>query len=270
MRGKRRRLAASVLPTLLLRRLAPLLLTLLTVSPGHSLAADKALDISYLIVEGASAPLQIPEQTGVTGRGIITDLIAQIAGEKIPLRHRSLPFKRVLDYMTDSSVEQHWLSYGSAAWTGPQSEHLARTTIIRVRHQFLTRTGTQYQSIEDFFGERVILIYGFDYPGLQPYLDSGQLQATYVKDHQGAIRSLLNNRGIAFADMSIRHDYHLKAMQLDDKLLQRHDIADIIPDYDITLCFSENFPLVQRQYIESELSTLKTSGKLQQILARYR
>lgn len=243
---------------------------------SHHLEARVPIDVTYYIAYKSSSPLQIPlisnDMTAVTndhsgGPGIITDIIELINDPSIKFHHQVLPFRRMLRDMREDN--RFWITYGSSAWPGPQSTSLSTTPVVKVRHQFLTLAGTEYRHISDFFGQRLILIRNFDYPGLETYIDQGKFEITYVSNHTAAIKALFKGRGVAFPEMNFRLQYHLKRMGIEQHKIQRFDIEDIIPDYNINLCFSENFPKQQRSLIENRLTEMVKSGQMDKIIANY-
>lgn len=232
-----------------------------------SYSVSETLTTHYYITDKSAAPLQMSTATPSLGSGIVTDILQALHLPNLDIEHRTLPFKRMIFNMKHSP--QPWVSFGSAAWSGPQSLDLSSTPILSVQHQFLTRYDSHYQNIEDFFGETIILIRGFDYPGLEPYITAGKLKATFVNDHKAAIQSVLSKRGIAFPEMSSRLQYHLKRLKIPSEKIALRNISNLIPDYDINLCFSENFPKPSRDAIEAQLHLMQKNGQLDAIAKQY-
>ncbi len=162
-----------------------------------------------------------------------------------------------------------WITYGSAAWPGQQSLSLSRTSIMTVKHSFLTLKPNKYNKISDLFGKSLVLIHGFDYPGLTAYIEQDKFDIIYVKDHAAAIKIIAMGRAVAFPEMNIRLNYHLKKMSLLRDNFNFHYIGNIIADYDINLCFSENFPKKSKTKIEDLLLAMKNNGSLENIINAY-
>lgn len=199
--------------------------------------------------------------------GIVTDVINTLDIPSIQFEQKVLPFKRMIKSM--SLKKDPWISYGSAAWPGPQSTSLSKTPIINVSHVFLTLNDTAYTSIEDLFGKTIVIIRGFDYPGLEPYFKNGIISGFEVKTHKQAIEAVLKNRAAAFPEMRFRLAYHLKKNDVESSKVKLSDISDVIPDYAINLCFSKTFPRQARLKIESRLKQMQLSDELQDILNNY-
>jgi polar amino acid transport system substrate-binding protein len=90
-----------------------------------------------------------------------------------------------------------------------------------------------------------------------------------VKDHAAAIKIIAMGRAIAFPEMNVRLNYHLKKMNLPRDDFNFHYIGNIIVDYDINLCFSENFPGKLKKKIEDILVEMKNDGSLENIINSY-
>jgi polar amino acid transport system substrate-binding protein len=165
--------------------------------------------------------------------------------------------------------EVKWITYGSAAWPGQQSLSLSKTSIMTVKHSFLTLKSNQYNQISDLFGKSLVLIHGFDYPGLTAYIEQDKFDIIYVKDHESAIKIIAMGRAVAFPEMNSRLNYHLNNMTLPRDNFSLHYIGDIIADYDINLCFSLNFPELLKENIEKILVAMKNDGRLENIVNTY-
>jgi len=222
--------------------------------------------ITYFISDKSSSPLQI-STTNSKQSGIITDVINSMEKKDIYFSHNILPFKRMLKYMESSKAP--WITYGSAAWPGVQSLSLSKTPIMTVEHSLLTLKSTQYTDISDLFGKIIVLITGFNYPGLATYIEEDKFDIIYVKDHEAAIKIIAMGRAVAFPEMNVRLNYHLKRMSLPRDNFSFHYIGKIIADYNINLCFSLNFPSPLRTKIEASLVTMKSDGRLSSIINNY-
>jgi polar amino acid transport system substrate-binding protein len=228
-----------------------------------SLADNK---ITYFIADKSSSPFQISTKNNKKV-GIVTEVIRSIEKHNIHFSHNVLPFKRMIKHMEYPKVK--WITYGSAAWPGQQSLSLSKTSIMTVKHSFLTLKSNQYNQIDDLFGNSLVLIHGFDYPGLTAYIEQDKFNIIYVKDHAAAIKIIAMGRAIAFPEMNVRLNYHLKKMNLPRDDFNFHYIGNIIVDYDINLCFSENFPTNLKTKIEYILVEMKNDGSLEDIINAY-
>lgn len=222
--------------------------------------------ITYFIADKSSSPIQISTKNSEQV-GIITDVINSIEKHNIHFYHSILPFKRMMKYMKYPQVK--WITYGSAAWPGLQSLSLSKTPIMTVKHSFLTLKSYQYNKISDLFGKSLVLIHGFNYPGLAAYIEQDKFDIIYVKDHEAAIKVIAMGRAVAFPEMNIRLNYHLKNMNLPRDNFNFHYIGNIIVDYNINLCFSHNFPELLKVKIEDILVEMKSDGSLENIINAY-
>lgn len=222
--------------------------------------------ITYFIADKSSSPIQISTKNSEQ-LGIVTDVINSIEKQNIHFSHSILPFKRMMKYMKNPKVK--WITYGSAAWPGLQSLSLSKTPIMTVKHSFLTLKSNQYNKISDLFGKSLVLIHGFDYPGLAAYIEQDKFDIMYVKDHEAAIKVIAMGRAVAFPEMNIRLNYHLKKMNFPSDNFNFHYIGNIIADYDINLCFSLNFPELLKEKIEAVLVEMNSDGRLKTIINKY-
>lgn len=237
------------------------ILLLLTIK--HTLANE----FTYYISDKSSVPLQMQNNNGKQ-TGIVTDVVNHLNIQGISFKQEILPFKRMIKSMASSN--EAWITYGSAAWPGPQSTSLSRTPIISVKHVLLTKSAVHYNDIEDLFGKTIVVIRGFDYPGLEPYFKNGLILGFEVKTHKQAIEAVLKGRAFAFPEMAFRLNYHLNLSSINPQGVALHSFSDIIPDYAISLCFSESFPAAPRLKIENRLTEMQQSGELNTLLAKYR
>lgn len=240
-----------------------LFLLVLTTLFTSLLSYASPLQVTYYVSDKSSAPIQSSQ----TDDGIITDVIRAITPNTVDINERVLPFKRMLLEMQSS--KSPWVTYGSAAWPGPQSTSLSRTPVLEVSHVMLTKMGNGFATISELFGKSIVLIRGFDYPGLDTYIEQGKFYVMYVKDHYSAIQAVLKGRAVAFPEMAFRLQYHLQQMNVPPSSVEKTDISNIIQDYSINLCFSNAFPYEQRAQFEDNLKELRESGELSNIIRKY-
>jgi len=223
-------------------------------------------NITYFIADKSTAPFQISDSK-TNKKGIITDIINAISDDEISFKHEILPFKRMIKNMEET--DKNWISYGSKAWSEPQSTSLSNTVILTVKHSFLTLKNTNYHQLSDLFGQRLVLIRGFDYPGLDNFIQQNKFEIMYVKDHEAALKAVLYERAIAFPDMNIRLNYHINQLKLSPSSFSLHSINSLVPDYDINLCYSKNFPIKIRDRIEKSMIQMKENNELNTIVSAY-
>ncbi|MGB1201810.1 MAG: hypothetical protein ACPG5R_09615 [Cognaticolwellia aestuarii] len=237
-----------------------MILLLLFSAIAHS---DDAINIHYFISDKSSAPLQIPSENS----GIVTDVLEKLAMPNVNLTYKTLPFKRMVLMLEKSKTP--WITYGSAKWQDSRINNLSATPLMTVQHVLMTTPATRYDSIVDILNRGIVLIRGFNYPGLIDYIKQMPEKVVYVKTHEAAIKMVLKGRAAAFVEMKSRLNYQLKKLAIKKENVIMHDFSDIIPNYDINLSFSNNFPKAHRTSIESQLLNLKTTGQLETILQKY-
>ena len=238
-----------------------LILILLYSASAYS---NSELEITYFISDKSSAPIQIPSEKS----GIVTDILNVLDMPNVNLVHKILPFKRLI--LTLENSETPWITYGSDKWQDLRAYNLSATPIMTVQHVLMTTPQTPYDSIMDILDKDIVLILGFNYPGLVDYMNQKPDNVFYVKTHKSAIQMILKGRVGAFVGMESRLKYHLKKMMIKKEDVVMHDLSDIIPGYDVNLSFSNDFPVALRKSIENQLHHLKKTGQLKAILQKYK
>ena len=227
--------------------------------------SDNIVDITYFISDKSSAPIQIPSENS----GIVTDVLKKLEMPNVNLVHKTLPFKRML--LTLDKSKTPWITYGSTMWDDARKHNLSATPFMTVQHVLMTGSETHYNSIVDMLdkGRGLVLIRGFHYPGLIDYIKKMPKKVFYVKTHEAAINMVLRGRVDAFVEMKSRIAYHLNKLEIEKETIALHNFSAIIPNYDVNLSFSTDFPVAQRNLIENQLYNLKESGQLTSILLKY-
>ena len=141
---------------------------------------------------------------------------------------------------------------------------------MTVEHVLMTTPETPYKSITDILDKGLVLIRGFHYPGLIEFVNKKPKKVFYVKTHEAAIKMVLKGRVAAFVGMKSRLNYQLKKFNIDRESIVFHHFSDIIPNYDVNLSFSSNFPKKHRDSIENQLFNLKQTGELEAIVQKYK
>lgn len=226
--------------------------------------ANTVIDITYYISDKSSSPIQIPSENS----GIVTDVLKQLVLPNVNLEYKTLPFKRMILMLEKSKTP--WITYGSVQWPDSRSHSLSATPLMTVQHVLMTTSEVPYNSIDDILDKGLVLIRGFNYPGLIDYINKKPENVYYVKTHEAAIEMVLKNRVAAFVEMKSRLIYHLNKLTINRESIAFHNFSSIIPDYDVNLSFSKDFPKVYRSSIERQLYELKKTGKLEAILQKYK
>ncbi|WP_394392648.1 substrate-binding periplasmic protein [Shewanella woodyi] len=243
-------------------------------SATHS-APLNAKPLTYFVIAHQAEPFQIVDDTG-QHQGIISDIITSILrGSRTKVIHKTYPFKRML-FMMEKENQNHWISYGSPAWKHSdgveiQNNRLSQHPLFYVSHQLITDKDTQlyFSKIEDLFGQTLITLKGFSYPGLDSYLIKGQIKHIQVGSHEHALKALKTGRGVAFVAMKNRALYTLKTLGLEIDEYAFIDFSSVISSYPIHLSYSEGLPEPLIQQIETKIVELNSSGKITDIIRRY-
>jgi polar amino acid transport system substrate-binding protein len=231
--------------------------------------------ITYFVIEHQAEPFQIINDKG-QHRGIISDIITHVLqNSTASLIPKAYPFKRML-HMMEKEKDEHWLSYGSPAWESSsnvevQNNRLSQHPLFNVSHLLLTETKTpfEFSNIEDLFGHTVITLKGFTYPGLDPYLASGQIKQIEVGSHNNALMALKAKRGLAFVAMKSRILYTLNTSEVKSDQYRFTDFSSVINAYPIHLAYSNGLSKELINLIENRILQLKQSGEIEVIIQRY-
>lgn len=228
---------------------------------GFPSYSDENIDIIYY--KSHNPPFQFDSRDSELG--FITRIIQSLAN--VSVIPTPLSFNHMIKEM--STNEKHWITYGSKSWIGAQSTFLSNIAIWQVEHVLFTLKSNPFEGIQSLFSQTIVLIDGFDYPGLDSYINKGLIKKVIrVKTPELAIMSVLNGNADAYPDMRSRIKYHLKKIDLDKKDIVLHDIVSIIPTYEMNLCFSKNFPLDLKADIEIQLRNMKRSHEFENIMNR--
>ena len=233
----------------------------------NSLASET---LNYLVVEDQAEPFQIINDAD-QNFGIISDLLFKIL-EKSPyqVQVKSYPFKRMVKNINAGLIPL-WITYGSSKWKSPQNLNLSECSILKVKHVLLPPKGetVQLNGIEGLLGQRVILMFGFDYPNLDEYLSAKKILELRVMPYRSAFKALALQRGLGFIEMESRIQYNLKING--EKYSDYHsvDLSSVIPKYDIRCALSPEMPEKIKRYIDDQCDQLKGSGEFKKIINRY-
>ncbi len=245
-----------------------LIALLFSVSTYQTMASDV---VNYYVIAGQAQPFQIEEQ-GKSHKGIVSDIIAEIfAGSDYQLNYHTYPFNRMISTL-EAGGEQNWVTYGSPSWGRVQSEHLSDLPIYQVKHTLVTstRASFHYEDLGSIKGKGLVLLLGFDYAELTPYIEQGDFSEIRVKNYQAAF-SIMERlpSDTAFVEMESRVKYHLNRLGLTEQSFRLEAFSDVIADYPIHLAFSGEMKPEIRLFINQRLAEMKANGSLQEIINRY-
>jgi polar amino acid transport system substrate-binding protein len=251
----------------------PLSLVMADTHRGNSTANFPQL--TYFVIEGQAAPLQI-EQNGSQHRGIVSDLVFLLTDSLgISVNVVSLPFKRMVSEMKKPEA-RNWLAYGSPAWqsnskVSVQSDCLFSDPILEVTHSLVTRVDDEFtlDSVQDLFGQRLITLHGFDYPGLASYFEQGSIQRLNVKSLNSAFKAVAARRGLGFVGMDIRVAYNFSASSIPRSNYRIQDLSFLIPSYPVHLSVDCRMDRALQQSLNEGYRSLIDSGSVERVLNQY-
>ena len=228
-------------------------------------------EINYMVIQDQAQPFQ-NHQDKKNHSGIITDVIKRIfSGPEYEVKIHTLPFNRMISVLEKGEMK-NWITFGSPSWPGVQSANLSSLPVFNVQHSLLTSTQQNYNinSVQDLFGKTMVLMHGFDYPGLESYIAEKKIKAIKVKSYQSAFKVVNRLKDKAgFVEMDIRIKYNLKKQALEARDYNLHNFSKVIADYDLYLAMSPNFDKALQQHLDKELTKLQQSGNLEKIIKTY-
>jgi len=224
-----------------------------------------------MVIQDQAQPFQ-NHQDKKNHTGIITDIVKEIFSDpEYEIIIHTLPFNRMISMLEKGNIE-NWITFGSPNWLGLQSANLSKLPVFNVQHSLLTSTKQNFDinSATDLFGKTVILLHGFDYPGLEEYIEDKRIKAIRVKSYKSAFKVVNRLKDKAgFVEMDVRIKYNLKKEELPVKDYNLHNFSKVIDNYDLHLAMSPQFNKALQQHLESELDKLRQSGSLADIIKAY-
>ncbi|QUM82084.1 transporter substrate-binding domain-containing protein [Moritella sp. 5] len=229
-----------------------------------------AESINYYVIDKQAMPFQITTDSEKHS-GIVSDIISCIFMDNYTVRYHTYPFNRMISEL-EAGREKNWVTFGSPGWGGVQAANLSDIPIYTVSHSILTSAKSDfiYRDLKDINKKILVLLYGFDYPNLQPLIDSGEIKELRVKDYAAAFRILDKMpQDSAFVEMTSRIKYNLKIQSRDLKQYKLQDFSALIPSYPIYLALDPKMDKDIQKFINQKLSNMSDSGSLTEIIHRY-
>lgn len=226
--------------------------------------------INYYVIAKQAMPFQITTDNNKHS-GIVSDIVNNIFLDNYTINYHTYPFNRMISELESGDAE-NWVTYGSPDWGGVQAENLSDMPIYTVSHSLLTSAKSElvFTDIEDIKDQVFILLYGFDYPTLQPLIDSGQIKELRVKNYAAAFRILDKMpQDAVFIEMTSRIKYNLGIQAKDLNNYNLQDFSALIPSYPIYLALDPNMDSDIQQFINQQLAILSESGTLSEIISNY-
>lgn len=246
--------------------------TLLSVIVSCLLSASlSAKTINYYVIANQAQPFQI-EESGEKQSGMVTDIVRKVfENSDYEIVYHTYPFNRMIATL-EAGGEPNWITFGSPNWGKVQAENLSDKPIYTVKHTLVTskRNAFEFNGMESMKGKGVVLLLGFDYPDLLPYIENGTVEDIRVKDYQAAFRVVQRTPGdTAFVEMASRVKYNMKKLGLNPQDFITQPFSTVIPDYSIYLAFSHQMEPEIQDFINQRLEQMRVSGELDAIIANY-
>lgn len=240
-------------------------------------AQAPAETIDYLVIQKQNEPMQIVTNDSYHS-GIITDVVAEIFkdSEHSVVIH-AMPFK-AMQPAIDAGKVHNWLTVGSKNWSPPQNINLTKKSILTEKSILLLskKSNFSYRNIESLFDKTLVLIVGFDYPGLDTYLANQQIHHVRLVNYKRVFMELLSsNRFAGFVETDVRARYqlntaHQQGMRVSAQDFNRIDFSDVVAPYDIYFASDPNMSPALKNFIDSRIERLHKDGTIEEIISRYR
>jgi len=233
--------------------------------------ANAVTEINYMVIQDQAQPFQ-NHLSKKKHSGIITDIVKKIfASPEYSVKIHTLPFNRMISMLEKGDVK-NWITFGSPSWAGVQSANLSKLPVFNVQHSLLTSTQQNFDinSVQDLFGKTVILLHGFNYPGLEEHIANKDIKAIKVKSYKSAFKVINRLKDKAgFVEMDVRIKYNLKKESLLEQDYNLHNFSNVIANYNLHLAMSPSINKEVQKHLEKELDKLHSSGSIKQIINTY-
>ncbi|MFM2588114.1 substrate-binding periplasmic protein [Vibrio sp. TBV020] len=241
---------------------------LLSISVSQAFATEV---VNYYVIANQAQPFQI-EENGENHSGIVSDIVEEIfSGSDYSLAYHTYPFNRMISVL-EAGGEENWVTYGSPNWGKAQSEHLSDLPIYQVKHSVVTSAKKTfiYEDLSSIKDKGIVLLLGFDYAELNPYIEKGELSEIRVKNYEAAFRVIQRlPDDTAFVEMESRVKYHLNRLGLNQEDYRVDNFSEVIANYPIHLAFSGEMKPEIKAFINQRLAEMKENGSLEEIISRY-
>lgn len=238
------------------------------------LSQAMAADISYMVIEQVE-PFQLTARGNPMAGGLVTEIVQQVFRDSPHQLHPVAAPARRLDAMRHSGLLPNWLSYGATPWLQPGWQ-LSQQPIFSWRHVLAVPRASRfhYRAIDDLFGKPLILMHGYDYPGLDRYLRSksrqGRISDQRALTQSSAISMLLAGRGVGYVDTELRLVYNLRQLGLSSADFRFYDLSAVIPVIEMHLMYDRSMADGVKTLIDRRLGEMRQSGQLAAIVQHYR
>ena len=227
--------------------------------------------VNYMVIQNQARPLQI-EEYNQNHRGIVTDIVYALFDESpFRLNTNTLPFKQLISDLT-SSRYSNWITIGSPGWGGVQAENLSNLPILSVEHRIIVNKGDNFvfNRKSDIDGKTIILLAGFNYPGLEEYIAEKRLKEIRVKNFSAAFKLLKRlGKRACFIEMDLRIKYNQKLLSIDEDDFMSQSFSSMISDYDVYLALDPGINDEIQTFIDTRLELLADGGLFRKVIHKY-
>lgn len=233
--------------------------------------------VSYFILAETVEPLMIVRNGDLMAGGLFTEIVKKVfEGSEYVIEPMVMPWQRMKDALRQRN---DWVIYGFREGFEPDIPfELSRAPIFPFNHVAATLRDNNItiKKPEDLFGQTVILVENFHYPGLDAYLTnptagtgSGDIVSVRSFTPKGTLSMLKHRRGEVVLDWQARLVYNLAAADLTLDDVQFQDASGIIPTKAMYFAYSPGWSDSFKQFVNARLQTLRDEGTLDAILQKY-
>lgn len=226
--------------------------------------------VNYYVIAKQAAPFQIENDS--VHQGIVTDIVSAVfQNSRYSIRYHTYPFNRMISLL-EAGGDPNWITYGSPQWGSVQATNLSDDPVYNVKHVLVSSSEQSFtfNSMADLEDKVVVLLHGFDYPQLDPFIDNGQIETLRVKDYGAAFRVINKLPGdTAFVEMESRVKYNIGIQQRNTVDFSIQSFDAVIPSYPIHLAFDPNMDEDLQTFINQRISELRLSGDIDMIVDKY-
>jgi hypothetical protein len=252
------------------------LLALAVCGAGLNGAAE-GQGLTYLVLADTVEPLMLASEEEPMRGGIVTDTLMEIfVNTDHQISPLVIPWQRVAVEMRE---RDDWIMYGlPSQCSANEGCAVSAEPIVEFNHVLVTLSGSSLKvdKYQDLFGQQLLLVENFHYPGLDNYLvtsvdqqGTGQIHDIRAFSPAGALRMLRHRRGEAYIDWRLRVLYNLNKANLQLKDVRISNASALIPDQNIHFFYSDKLSKNLRDLIDDRLKTLRQDGAMTRILKRY-
>ncbi|WP_174874563.1 substrate-binding periplasmic protein [Vogesella oryzae] len=236
-------------------------------------ATATAATVKYMVLEEVE-PFQIVTRGNPMYGGLVTEVVSRIFRDSPHQLQAVVAPSPRLNAMRSKGRLGNWLSYGAKQWLQPGWQ-LSKEPVYTWHHVLLVprQSEFQYHRVNDLFGHSLILMHGYDYPGLDGFLRSrhphGRIIDQRALSQEGALRMLRAGRGVGYIDTNLRVRYNLRQQGLSPAGFRFYDLSAVIPNIELHLMYSKLMPQAVKELIDRRLAEMRQSSELAAIAKRY-